>query len=60
MYTYVSRLCLYNSFLFFYSFVTYIGTPYEMGFAHGTLMKENSTKFINAVWAYLEEQVVGP
>ena len=34
------------------------GTPYEMGYAHGTLMKENTTQFINAVWAYLEEQVV--
>ena len=35
-----------------------IGTAYEMGFAHGTLMKENATRFINAVWAYLEKEVV--
>lgn len=33
------------------------GTAYEMGFAHGTLMKENATRFINSVWTYLEKQV---
>ncbi len=35
------------------------GTPYEMGYAHGELMKEDATAFINAVWGYLEEQVEG-
>eukprot|EP00043_Microstomoeca_roanoka_P004787 m.51843 g.51843 ORF g.51843 m.51843 type:complete len:440 (+) comp12654_c0_seq1:210-1529(+) len=33
------------------------GTPYEMGFAHGTLMKQEASDFINAVWSYLELQV---
>jgi len=30
-----------------------------MGYAHGELMKEDATAFINAVWGYLEEQVEG-
>ena len=34
------------------------GTPYEMGFAHGTLLKEEATDLLNSVWKYLEEQVV--
>ena len=34
------------------------GTPYEMGVAHGSILKENVTNFINEVWAYLELQVV--
>ncbi|EDQ88770.1 uncharacterized protein MONBRDRAFT_32718 [Monosiga brevicollis MX1] len=33
------------------------GTPYEKGFAHGTLMQDDAKDFINAVWAYLELQV---
>ena len=34
------------------------GTPYEMGFAHGTLLKKEATTFMNQVWEYLEDQVV--
>lgn len=33
------------------------GTPYEKGFAHGTLMKEQMAGFLTATWAYLEAQV---
>jgi hypothetical protein len=33
------------------------GTPYQKGFAHGTLMKDKMSKFIAAVWVYLEDQV---
>jgi hypothetical protein len=33
------------------------GSPYEMGFAHGTIVKEDASKFIDDVWAYLELQV---
>lgn len=29
-----------------------------MGYAHGKLMKEEAPQFINAVWTYLEDQVV--
>ncbi|EGD79182.1 hypothetical protein PTSG_09912 [Salpingoeca rosetta] len=39
------------------SLVHLYGTPYEMGYAHGILMKENATQFINDVWGYLEDQV---
>ena len=28
-----------------------------MGFAHGTIVKEDASKFIDDVWAYLELQV---
>lgn len=33
------------------------GTPYEMGYAHGTICNETATKLFNGVWAYLEEQI---
>ncbi|XP_045191450.2 protein dcd1B-like [Mercenaria mercenaria] len=33
------------------------GTPYEMGYAHGSLAKEEAYQFINSVWNYLELQV---
>ena len=36
----------------------YAGTPYEMGFAHGTLMKARAVDMLNSVWSYLELQVV--
>lgn len=36
----------------------FLGTAYEMGYAHGKLMKEEATQFINAVWTYLEDEVV--
>jgi isopenicillin-N N-acyltransferase like protein len=35
------------------------GSPYEMGYAHGTLMRETAIKFINSVWTYMESQVEG-
>ncbi|XP_078483757.1 protein dcd1A [Ciona intestinalis] len=34
------------------------GTPYEMGLAHGTLLKKEAADFMNQVWSYLEEQVI--
>ncbi|CAK8694659.1 unnamed protein product [Clavelina lepadiformis] len=34
------------------------GTPYEMGYAHGTLLKKEASMFMNQVWDYLEEQVI--
>jgi hypothetical protein len=33
------------------------GTPYQKGFAHGTLMKDRATALLNGVWAYLESEV---
>eukprot|EP00698_Gefionella_okellyi_P003886 TRINITY_DN135_c0_g1_i1.p1 TRINITY_DN135_c0_g1~~TRINITY_DN135_c0_g1_i1.p1 ORF type:complete len:449 (+),score=102.01 TRINITY_DN135_c0_g1_i1:33-1379(+) len=33
------------------------GTPYEMGFAMGTLMKERATDMLTRLWGYLEAQV---
>ena len=32
------------------SIVHLYGTPYEMGFAHGTLMKKDATAFLGDVW----------
>ncbi len=36
------------------------GSPYEMGLAHGQLMKMEMTGLIDSVWAYLEAEVVRP
>lgn len=33
------------------------GTPFEMGLAHGTLMKDKASQFMNGVWDYLLVQV---
>lgn len=33
------------------------GTPYDMGYAQGELMRDKAQQMINAVWMYLEEQV---
>jgi len=33
------------------------GTPYEMGNAHGTIMKDKAVAFVEGVWTYLEKQV---
>jgi hypothetical protein len=33
------------------------GTPYEMGYAHGSLLKEKSQDMLEGVWAYFELQV---
>jgi len=35
-----------------------LGTPYEMGYAQGTLLKKEASQFMNEVWEYLEDQVV--
>ena len=35
-----------------------LGTPYEMGYAHGQLMQERAKSMMNDVWSYLEDQVV--
>eukprot|EP01102_Stenamoeba_stenopodia_P020893 TRINITY_DN8296_c0_g1_i1.p1 TRINITY_DN8296_c0_g1~~TRINITY_DN8296_c0_g1_i1.p1 ORF type:complete len:480 (-),score=84.84 TRINITY_DN8296_c0_g1_i1:72-1430(-) len=33
------------------------GSPYDMGYAHGLLMKDKCQGLISSVWNYLEEQV---
>lgn len=33
------------------------GSPYERGFAHGTIMKQDVQNMINSVWDYIVEQV---
>jgi len=33
------------------------GSPYQMGYAHGLLMKAKAPQFVNAVWNYMEEEV---
>lgn len=39
------------------SLVHLYGSPYEMGYSHGELMKEDAFNFVNAIWSYLEGQV---
>lgn len=34
------------------------GTPYEMGYAQGELMKDVASTFIDDVWTYLEEEAI--
>ncbi len=34
------------------------GSPHEMGYAQGELLKEKVNDMMNDVWKYLEEQVV--
>lgn len=34
------------------------GSPYEIGFAQGTLMKETIKEFIDKTWIYLTEEIV--
>ena len=34
------------------------GTPYEMGYAHGQLMKEKAQHLFDDVWAYMEQEIV--
>ena len=36
-----------------------LGSPYEMGYAHGSLLKERAQDMLNSVWSYFELQVVG-
>ena len=33
------------------------GTPYEMGYAHGTLIKDGLSKMIDTFWKYMESEV---
>ncbi|XP_067686914.1 protein dcd1B-like [Haliotis asinina] len=35
------------------------GTPYEMGFAQGSIVKDEATSMIQQVWQYMEDQIVG-
>ncbi|XP_006823777.1 protein dcd1A-like [Saccoglossus kowalevskii] len=35
------------------------GTPYEMGFAHGTILKDEAKSFIDDVWKYIEDEAYG-
>ena len=35
-----------------------IGTSYDMGYAHGELMREQAKAFMDDVWLYIEVQVV--
>ena len=35
-----------------------LGSPYEMGYAHGQLMQERAKSMMDDVWNYLEDQVV--
>ena len=34
------------------------GTPYDMGFAQGSLLNERTNDMLNNVWNYFELQVV--
>ena len=36
----------------------FAGTPYDMGYAHGSLLKERTQDMLNSVWSYFELQVV--
>ena len=36
----------------------FVGTPYEMGYAHGELRTEQVQKLMNGIWEYFEEMVV--
>jgi len=40
-----------------YNLVHVYGTPYEMGYAQGELLKEEASEFISSVWSYLESMV---
>ncbi|XP_071103866.1 protein dcd1B-like isoform X1 [Haliotis cracherodii] len=35
------------------------GTPYEMGFAQGSIVKDEATSMIQQVWQYMQDQIVG-
>lgn len=34
------------------------GSPFEMGLAHGTIQRDRAIKLVNAIWNYLEMQIV--
>jgi len=40
-----------------YTVVHVWGTPYQMGYAQGALLKDSASEFISTVWGYLEGQV---
>lgn len=40
-------------------YITHLwGTPYEMGFAHGTLVKDRMIGLVNTFWNYMESQII--
>ena len=39
--------------------VLYAGTPYDMGYAQGVLMKDKVQGMMNSAWNFFELQVVG-
>eukprot|EP01089_Gocevia_fonbrunei_P020207 TRINITY_DN745_c0_g1_i8.p1 TRINITY_DN745_c0_g1~~TRINITY_DN745_c0_g1_i8.p1 ORF type:complete len:238 (+),score=38.47 TRINITY_DN745_c0_g1_i8:36-749(+) len=41
-----------------YNVVHLWGTPYEMGFAQGSLLKTEAQNLISSVWTYMESQVI--
>jgi len=41
----------------FYRVVHMWGTPYEMGYAHGLLLRDDINALYDQVWSYLEKQV---
>ena len=34
------------------------GSPFEMGLAHGTIQRDRAIKLVDAIWTYLEMQIV--
>lgn len=36
----------------------HLGSPYQMGYAHGELMKETAQHLVSDVWDYMKTQVV--
>lgn len=34
------------------------GTPFEMGYAHGSLVKDRMIKMVDTFWKYMETEVV--
>ncbi len=36
------------------------GTPYEMGYAQGQLVKEQVVNLMDNAWGFMEEQIVRP
>ena len=34
------------------------GTPYQMGYAHGLLVKDRMIGLVETFWAYMEKEIV--
>ncbi|XP_077989372.1 protein dcd1A-like [Glandiceps talaboti] len=34
------------------------GTPYEMGYAHGDILKDEATEMMDSVWDYFEKEII--